>query len=77
VRAVLRHAGKRVGTSRTVRIRDDRRHTLQVRLSRQARRHLRAAMRRAGARTLKVTAVLNVRTAEGRSTIRREVRLTR
>jgi PKD repeat protein len=77
VRAVLRHAGKRIGTSRTVRIRDDRRHTLQVRLSRKARRHLRAAMRRADARSLKVTAVLTVRTAEGRSTIRREVRLTR
>jgi PKD repeat protein len=77
VRAVLRHAGKRIGTSRTVRIRDDRRHTLQVRLSRKARRHLRAAMRRADARSLKVTAVLTVRTAEGRSTIRREVRLAR
>jgi hypothetical protein len=34
-------------------------------------------MRRADARSLKVTAVLTVRTAEGRSTIRREVRLTR
>ncbi|HWM11254.1 MAG TPA: hypothetical protein VNO82_17990, partial [Solirubrobacteraceae bacterium] len=74
VRAVVRHAGKRIGKSRTLRIRDDRRHTLAVRLSRRA---LRAAMRRAGTRSLKVTAVLTVRTADGSSTIRREVRLKR
>ena len=47
VRAVLRYDGKRIGTSRTLRIRDDRRHTLAVRLSRKVRRDLRAAMRRA------------------------------
>jgi hypothetical protein len=34
-------------------------------------------MRRAGARTLVATAVLEVRTADGPSTIRREVRLKR
>jgi hypothetical protein len=77
VRAVLRYAGKRIGTSKTLRIRDDRRHTLEVRLSRKARRDLRAAMRRADARSLEVTAVLKVRTADGPSTIRREVRLKR
>jgi hypothetical protein len=34
-------------------------------------------MRRADARSLEVTAVLRVRTADGPSTIRREVRLKR
>jgi len=77
VRAVLRHSGKRIGTSRTLRIRDDRRHTLMVRLSRKVRRDLRAAMRRADTRSLEATAVVRVRTADGRSTIRREVRLMR
>ena len=77
VRAVLRHRGKRIGTSKTLRIRDERRHTLTVRLSRQVRRDLRAALRRTGARSLKVAVVLRVRTADGRSTIRREVRLKR
>jgi PKD repeat protein len=77
VRAVLTHSGKRIGASRTLRIRDDRRHTLTVRLSGKVRRDLRAAMRRAGVRSLKVTAVLRVRTADGRSTIRRAVRLIR
>jgi PKD repeat protein len=71
VRAVLRHRGKRIGTSKALRIRDDRRHTLSVRLSRTVRREL----RRAG--SLKVTVVLRVQTADGRSTIRREVRLQR
>jgi PKD repeat protein len=74
VRAELRYAGKRIGKSRTLRIRDDRRHTLSVRLNRSG---LRAAMRRAGTRSLKVTAVLKVRTADGTSTIRRGVRLKR
>ena len=73
--AVLRYSGKRIGTSRTLRIRDNRRHTLKVPLSRKVRRDLRAAM--AGKRSLKVTAVLRVLTADGRSTIRREVRLKR
>lgn len=77
VRAVLRYSGKRIGTSRELRIRDDRRHTLEVRLRRNVRRNLLAAMRRAGTRSLEVTAVLRVRTADGRSTIRREVRLNR
>ena len=77
MRAVLRYSGKRIGTSRTLRIRDDRRHTLKVRLSRKFRGDLRAAMRRADTRSLVVTAVLTVRTADGRSTIRREVRLKR
>jgi hypothetical protein len=76
-RAVLRYAGERIGTSRAVRIRDDRRHTLRVRLSRKAQRALRAALRRAGTRSLKVTVVLRVRTAGGASTIRRPVRLRR
>jgi hypothetical protein len=44
-----------------------------VRLSRKARRDLRAALRRAG--SVKVTAVLKIETADGRSTLRREVRL--
>ena len=77
VRVVLRHSGKRIGTSKKLRIRDDRRHTLTVRLSRKARRKLMAAMRRADARSVKVTAVLTVRTADGTSTIRRAVRLRR
>jgi PKD repeat protein len=72
VSAVLRHSGKRIGTSRTLRIRDDRRHTLKVRMSRKGRRQLGAATR-----SLVVTAVLTVRTADGQSTIRRKVRLTR
>jgi hypothetical protein len=75
VRAALRYSGKRIGTSKALRIRDDRRHTLTVRLSRKARRDLRAALRRAGTRSLKATAVLRVRTADGRSIIRREVRI--
>jgi hypothetical protein len=75
VRAELRHAGKRIGTSRTLRIRDGRRYTLELRLSGKVRRQLRAAMRRTG--SVKVTAVLRVRTAEGRTTIRRVVRLRR
>jgi hypothetical protein len=70
VSAVLRYSGKRIGKSSRLRISDDRRHTLTVRLSRKAHR---ALMRRAG--TLKVTAVLTVRTADGQSTIRRGVRL--
>jgi PKD repeat protein len=73
VRAVARHAGKRIGTSKALRIRDERRHTLTVRLTRQARREL----RRGGTRSLKVTVVLRVQTADGRSTLRREVRLKR
>jgi len=77
VRAVLRYSGERIGKSRKLRIRDDRRHALKVSLSRKVRRDLRAAMRRAGTRSLDVTAVLRVRTADGRSTIRREVRLKR
>ena len=77
MRAVLRYSGKRIGTSRTLRIRDDRRHTVEVRLSRKVRRDLRAAMRRADTRSLDVTAVFKVRTAEGRSTVNREVRLKR
>ena len=77
VSAVLRYAGKRIGASRTLRIRDDRRHTLRVPLSRKVRRDLRAAMRRAGKRSLTVTAVLRVQTAEGLSTLRRQVRLKR
>jgi hypothetical protein len=77
VRAVLRYSGKRIGKSRKLRIRDERRHTLKVRLSRKVRRDLRAAMRRADARSLTVTAILKIRTADGRSTIRREVRLKR
>jgi PKD domain len=75
VRAVLRHDGKRIGTSKSVRIRADRGRTLTIRLSRKVRRELRAAMRRSG--SVEVTAVLSVRTADGRSTIRREVRLRR
>jgi PKD repeat protein len=77
VRAELRYSGKRLGKSRLLRIRDDGRHTLEVRLSRKARRNLLAAMRRADARSLKVTAVLAVRTADGLTTIRREVGLKR
>jgi PKD repeat protein len=77
VRAVLRHSGERIGKSRKLRIRDERRHTLRVRLSRKVRRELRAAMRRADRRSLKVRVVLKVRTADGRSTIRRGVRLKR
>jgi PKD repeat protein len=77
VRAVLRSDGKRLGKSRRLRIRDDRRHTLEVRLSRKVRRSLLAAMRRADARSVEVTAVLRVRTADGRTTIRRELRLRR
>ena len=77
VQVVLRHSGKRIGASRTLRISDDRRHTLELRLSGKVRRDLRAAMRRAGTRSVEVTAVLRVRTADGRSTIRREVRLRR
>ena len=60
-----------------MRIRDERRHTLAVRLSRKVRRDLLAAMRRADTRSLGLTAVLTVRTADGRSTNRREVRLKR
>jgi hypothetical protein len=71
VRAVVRHSGKRIGTSKALRIRDDRRHTLTVRLSRKARREL----RRAG--SLKVVVVLRIQTADGRGTLRREVRLKR
>jgi PKD repeat protein len=77
VRAVLRHSGQRIGASKTLRIRDERRHTLTVRLSGKARRDLRTAMRRAGTRSLTVTAVLVVRTADGRSIVRRGVRLRR
>jgi hypothetical protein len=77
VRAVLRYDGRRIGASDTLRIRDDRRHTLAVSLSRKARRDLRAAMRRAGTRSVMVTAVLSVRTADGSSTIRRTVRMRR
>jgi hypothetical protein len=77
VRAVLRHSGRQIGRSKKLRIRDDRRHTLELRLSRKARHDLLAAMRRADARSLKVTAILRIRTADGWSTIRREVRLRR
>ena len=77
VRAVLRHGGKRIGTSKTLRIRDDRRHTLTVRLSGKARRDLRAVLRRTDARSLKVAVILRVRTADGESAIRRVVRLNR
>jgi hypothetical protein len=73
VRAVARHAGKRIGASRKLRIRDGRRHTLTVRLSGQARREL----RRAGVRSVRVTVVLRVRTADGESAVRRVVRLHR
>jgi PKD repeat protein len=75
VRAVLRYSGRRIGTSRALRIRDDRRHTLAVRLSRRARRDLTAELRRS--RSLEVTAIVTVRTADGRSSIRRGVRLRR
>ena len=47
VRAVLQYSAKRTVTSRRLRIRDDRRHTVEVCLSRKVRRDLRAAMRRA------------------------------
>jgi hypothetical protein len=70
---VARHDGKRIGASRKLRIADDRRHTLTVRLTRKARREL----RRAGVRSVRITVVLRVRTADGESAIRRVVRLRR
>jgi hypothetical protein len=77
VRSVLRMSGERIGKSKTIRIRGDRTRTVVIRLNRNVRRNLLAAMRQAGVKRLKAKAVTTVRTSDGKRTIRRNVRLTR
>jgi hypothetical protein len=80
VTAVLRTAGgekQRLGraTARTVQAGASR--TIVVRLDRNVRRQLIAAMRKAGVRRLRATLVTTVRDADGRRAVRRAVVLRR
>jgi plastocyanin len=77
VGAVLRVAGKRIDKAKTVRVRADGTRTLVIRLDRKARRKLSAALRRLDGKSKKATVVITVRSADGKRTIRRTVKLTR
>jgi PKD repeat protein len=77
VTSVLRVKGQRLGKSNARRIAAGHSRTIVVRLDRNVRRNLVAAMREAGVRSLRATLVLKVRTADGAKTIRRAVTLRR
>jgi cytochrome c len=72
---VLRLSGKRLGKSKALRIGAGRSRTLVIRLDRNVRRNLAAAMRQAGVRRLKATAVTKIVTADGTRTVRAKVTL--
>jgi PKD repeat protein/type 1 glutamine amidotransferase len=76
-RSILRVSGERLGASRRVRLAAGGKRTLVVRLDRSIRRNLLAAMRQAGVRRLKTTAVTTVAVAGGTRTIRVKVQLRR
>jgi PKD repeat protein len=77
VTSVLRVEGQRLGKSNARLIAAGHSRKIVVRLDRNVRRNLVAAMREAGVRSLKATLVLKVRSADGTSTIRKAVTLRR
>jgi PKD repeat protein len=77
VTSVLRVEGQRLGKSNARRIAAGQSRKIVVRLDRNVRRNLVAAMQEAGVQRLKATLVLKVRTADGTKTIRRVVALRR
>ena len=72
---VLKLSGRRLGASKAARIAAGKSGTLLVRLDRNVRRNLQAAMRQAGVNRLTTTAVTKIATAEGTRTIRAKVTL--
>jgi hypothetical protein len=77
VKSVLRVSGERLGASKAVRIGAGKSRKVVIRLDRTVRRNLVAAMRQAGIRRLKATAVTKVATADGMRTVRVKVQLKR
>jgi PKD repeat protein len=77
VSSVLRVQGERLGKSNARRIAGGHSRKIVVRLDRDVRRNLVAAMRKAGVRNLRATLVLKVRSADGTKTIRKAVTLRR
>jgi PKD repeat protein len=77
VSAVLRVDRRRLGAAAARRLRAGVSRTIVVRLDRNVRRNLIAAMREAGLRRLKATLITTVRDADGRRTVRRAVVLKR
>jgi cytochrome c len=73
--SVLRVSGRRIGAAKAVRIGAGGTRTLVIRLDRRVRRNLAAAMRRAGVRRLRATAVTRIATASGIRTLRERVTL--
>ncbi len=76
-KSVLRVSGERLGASKAVRIGAGKSRTVVIRLDRTVRRNLVAAMRQAGIRRLKATAVTKVASTEGMRTVRVKVQLKR
>jgi hypothetical protein len=74
--AVLRLSGKRIGKAKTVRVGADGKRTLVIKLGRKGKRKLDAAMRRSGGKQQKAKVVITLRSADGKSTVRRTVRIT-
>jgi hypothetical protein len=64
-RSVLRLSGERVGVSKRVRISAGGTRTVVIRLERSVRRNLLAAMREAGVRRLRATAITTISMADG------------
>jgi hypothetical protein len=77
VSSVLKLQGERLGKASVRRIAGGGSRKIVLRLDRNVRRNLVAAMRKAGVRTVRATLVLKVRTADGTKTIRRAVALRR
>jgi hypothetical protein len=77
VTSVLRIQGQRLGKSSARRIAAGHSRKIVVRLDRNVRRNLVAAMRKAHVRSLRATLILKVRTADGTKTIRKAVTLRR
>ena len=76
-KSVLRVSGERLGASKAVRIGAGKSRTVVIRLDRTVRRNLVAAMRQAGIRRLKATAVTKLASTEGMRTVRVKVQLKR
>jgi PKD repeat protein/plastocyanin len=77
VSSTLRLQGERLGKSAARRIAAGQSRKIVVRLDRNVRRNLVAAMRKAHVRTVRATLVLKVSTSEGTKTIRKAVTLRR
>jgi cytochrome c len=75
--SVLRLSGERLGAAKPLRIVAGKSRTLVVRLDRNVRRNLQAAMRQAGMKRLTATLVTKISTADGTRTLRAKVTLKR